>query len=148
MNNNFYSSIEDDDIVFEVFETVLDIIDSDFDIEDTIIEEFGNDGKKLKKESIKSLKAINKKLFKECMSKSKQSKKKALDLYHRKRSEEAKRVMSNAIAEIDKYINKITENCNECIKILDDHGYSRQADKHEKIRNNYINKLEKKKVYL
>ena len=148
MNNNFYSSIEDDDIVFDVFETVLDIIDSDFDIEDTIIEEFGNDGKKLKKESIKSLKAINKKLFKECMSKSKQSKKKALDLYHRKRSEEAKRVMSNAIAEIDKYINKITENCNECIKILDDHGYSKQADKHEKIKNNYINKLEKERDLL
>ena len=148
MDNKFYSSIDDIDMVFEIFETASDIIDSQFDIEDSIIEEFGNDGKKLKKESIKSLKIINKKLFKECMSKSKRSKSKALDLYHRNKSEEAKRVMSNAVAEIDKYINKITENCNECIKILDDHGYSRQADKHEKIRNNYIKKLEKERDLL
>ena len=143
MNDNFIFSIDDIDTAFDIFETGFDIIDSDFDIEDSIIEEFGDSGKKLKKESLKSLKVANKKLFKECKDKSKIAKDKALDLYRRNKSEEAKRIMSDAISEIDKYINKITENCNECIKILDDHGYSRQADKHEKIRNNYINKLEK-----
>jgi hypothetical protein len=143
MDNKFYSSIDDIDMIFEIFETAIDVIDSDFDIEDTIIEEFGDAGKKLKKESLKSLKIANKKLFKECKQKSKAAKNKALELYHRNKSEEAKKAMSDAVTEIDKYINKITENCNECIKILDDHGYSKQADKYEKMRNNYTNKLEK-----
>lgn len=143
MDNKFYSSIDDIDMIFEIFETAIDVIDSDFDIEDTIIEEFGDAGKKLKKESLKSLKVANKKLFKECKQKSKAAKNKALELFHRNKSEEAKKVMSDAVSEIDKYINKITENCNECIKILDDHGYSKQADKYEKMRNNYTNKLDK-----
>lgn len=143
MDNKFYFYTNDINDIFEIFEMALDVIDSDFDVEDTIIEEFGDAGKKLKKDSLKSLKLINKKLFKQCKQKAKIAKNKALDLYNRNKSEEAKRVMTDAINEIDKYINKITENCNECIKILDEHGYSRQADKYEKMRNNYTNKLEK-----
>lgn len=148
MDNNYYSFIDSEEDIINISETMFDIIDSQFDIENSIIEEFGDAGKKLKKQSINSLKIINKNLFKDCLKKSKASKTKALDLYNRNKPEEAKRIMSNAIAEIDKYINKITENCNECIKILDDHGYSRQADKHEKIKNNYINKLEKQRDLL
>lgn len=148
MTREKYSNM-DPESVFTMFEYVLDNIYDEYECDEHIIESvFSSNAEKVKLDTIKNLNSNNKKLFNDSIKNAKNVERTALQLYKNGKFNEAKKNIDKATDELNKVITKITGNCDQYIEILDEYGHEHQADKQEKIKNNYIDKLNKQKDVL